>query len=533
MAENEAPFELVRKSMLAIYAAPSVREHFVDLARHLNTWDELGYEEKESQGIKIFEDLQSLTSFLENKGLSSYADEIFRLILHTFPEKYFPSLPWLKDSQNVDLRLLEDAGFVLQSRNYPDHVQEAFRLFEEQFKQVLNKLPVFSHEVEMNLFKEEGSGMAGEMFRRFAKISEKLHETSLKDIPWTLINQLAMKLNNSLNAFNAAYLLLKGLDEITLARPSRGLRNNMYRNEKFFLRNFYWKNIDQAQANKDYTNLVFFIDKFIPLADTGYERSNLLMIREKALKNINEIPKGLVTKIFIVFGILIVVSILLSEPAPKQRLNLQRSREKILSAKKGMQSPTEKRDEEKEPKVYYVTSRTGLIEKKPPVRPHNRDLDLYEIRHAVFQKMRLDYLAEQNLSPEEREKYQVLLEDYNSRCEFYKYKSEDREKVHWDGKINAPRIIQDAQDILASWRPENKQEEIARLVENELLSLNNPIHVQHIVGRLQLYGYYHGQVLPESWNDEASRALLDFKVSNLGVVDSKWDRKTQKALFGK
>jgi MoaA/NifB/PqqE/SkfB family radical SAM enzyme len=228
-----------------------------------------------------------------------------------------------------------------------------------------------------------------------------------------------------------------------------------------------------------------------------------------------------------------VVSILLSEPAPKQRLNLQRSREKILSAKKGMQSPTEKRDEEKEPKVYYVTSRTGLIEKKPPVRPHNRDLDLYEIRHAVFQKMRLDYLAEQNLSPEEREKYQVLLEDYNSRCEFYKYKSEDREKVHWDGKINAPRIIQDAQDILASWRPENKQEEIARLVENELLSLNNPIHVQHIVGRLQLYGYYHGQVLPESWNDEASRALLDFKVSNLGVVDSKWDRKTQNALFGK
>lgn len=534
MAEKETSFDLLRKSILAMYSAPTERPNLINITRHLTDWDEQEFDGKEFEGQKTFEELQSLSAFLENKGLSAQSDEIFRLILHTFPEKYFPSLPWLKDSKDIDLQVMDDAKFVLESRNYPDYVQESFRLFDEHFRKVNRTLPSFVQEVEMNMFKERGSGDAGELFRRFADVADKLHSTSLKDISWTLMNQLAMKLNNKMNAFNAAYMFLKGLDEVKIARPSQGLRDDMRRNESFFLRNFYWKNIDEATAKNDFANLVFYIDKFLPMVETGYERSNLLMLRDNALRQINEIPKGCVTFIMAAFVLLIVVSIILSEPDKGKRRNLDKSRKQILVPKKENDTNIESTYGTRElSEALEVKSRTGLRERKPPVRPHYRKLNLFEIRHVIFQKMRLDYLSEQKLNDEEQHQLDLLLKDYADRCEFYKYDSGDREKVHWDAKIYSPRIIQDAQDHLAGWRLKKYPADFVDAQDNQLLSTNNPVHVKIILERLQIYGYYKEPTIPSSWDESAKRALLDFKVSNMGVVNSDWDSEAQKYLFGK
>ncbi|GAB4271352.1 MAG: hypothetical protein Kow0029_08930 [Candidatus Rifleibacteriota bacterium] len=535
MPEAEKIYESVRKAILAVYAKPTDRPGLINLARHVQEWDELDFVEKESEGHKIFEELQSLSAFLENKGLSAQSDEVFRLILHTFPEKYFPSLPWLKDSKDVDLSLLDDARFVLESRNYPDYVQESFRLFDEQFRKANRSLPVFVKELELNLFNEKGSGITGELFRRFADVADKLYSSTLKDVPWTLMNQLAMKLNNSMNAFNAAYILLKGLDEVRVARPSPALRDSMRKNEDFFLRNYYWKCIDDATAKEDYSNVVFYIDKFLPMIETGYERSNLLMLRENALKKINEIPKGCITYTILAFTVLIVISILASEPEIKKNLNLDRTREEILTPKKDRDDGIKvesKIDDQQLEEALEVKSRTGLREKKPPVRPHNRKLNLYEIRHVIFQKMRLDYLAGQKLDDDERKQLEILLEDYKSRCEFYQYDNDVREKVHWDAKIHAPRIIQDAQDILNSWKKKHEQPDVQEIVSKQLLNLSNPQHVRLIIQRLKMYGYYKEKDIPKTWTESARRALLDFKVSNLGIVNSEWNMETQNALFG-
>lgn len=537
MIDNEKSYESIKKSLLAIYSSPTDRASLINLTRQLNDWDDLKFPGKEFQGQKLFEDLQSLSAFLENRGLSAQSDEIFRLILYIFPEKYFPTLPWLKESQDIDFRLLEEALFVVKSKNYPDYVQESVRLFDEQFRKINRKLFAFAKEVENLQFKENGSGEAGELFRRFADVAEKLYDSVLKDMPWTIINQMAMKVNNGLCCFQAAYLMLRALNTVKTARPSPGLVDLMMRNEGFFLRNHYWKSIDDALAKHDYAGLVENIDRFLPMADSGYERSNLLLMRERALRNISAIPRNMVTYILVGIVLVVIVTIILYEPTPRTSLNLDRSREALITtSKKSAQtesdlsanSPTAEELE----RALLVTSRTGLLEKKPPVRPHNRKLTLPEIRHAVFQKIRLDYLKEQNLAEQEKFQLQILLDDYAARCEFYEYDNDDREKVHWDAKIYAPRIIQDAMDILAQWRAANAPPDINKLVSQQLLSLTNPEHVQIIVGRLKQYGYFHEKEIPMVWNEQARRALLDFKVSNLAVVDSVWDRQTQKALFG-
>lgn len=539
MIDNEKQFEAIKKSILAIYTSPTDRSTQINLSRQLNDWDDLTFVGKEFQGQKLFEDLQSLIAFLENRGLSAQADEVFRLILYVFPEKYFPTLPWLKESQEIDFRLLEEGLFVVKSKNYPDYIQESLRLFDEQFRKVNRKLSAFALEVDNFQFKDNGSGEAGELFRRFADVVEKLNDTVLKDMPWTLINQLAMKINNGLSFFQAAYLMLRALSTIKTSRPSPGLIDLMMRNEKFFLRNHYWKCIDDAMAEKNYENLVESIDRFLPMADSGYERSNLLLMRDRALKNISAVPRHLLT--FVIATILIVatITIVIYEPSPRTSLNLDQSREKLIAGSKksaaeksGDSSGDVVSDADLE-KALLVKSRTGLPEKKPPARPHNRKLTLPEIRHAVFQKLRIEYLQEQSLDSREKSLLQILMDDYNGRCEFYEYNNEDREKVHWDAKIHAPVIIQDAQDILAEWRKANAPIDVEQLVSEQLLSLHNPEHVRLIVERLQKYGYFKEKEIPVNWSESARRALFDFKVSNMAVVDSVWDRTTQKTLFGK
>lgn len=539
MIDSEKQQELIRKSILAIYSTPTDRSTLINLSRQLNDWDDLNFPGKEFQAQKLFEDLQSLSAFLENRGLSAQADEVFRIILYIFPEKYFPSLPWLKESQEVDLRLLEEAQFVVKSKNYPDYTQESLRLFDEQFRKINRKLVAFAKEVEELQFKENGSGEAGEFFRRFADVAEKLHDTVLKDMPWTLINQLAMKMNNGLSCFQAAYLMLRALNTVKTARPSPGLIDLMLRNENFFLRNQCWKCIDDAMAEKDYSKLVESIDRFLPMADSGYERSNLLLMRDRALRNISEVPRNLVTYMLVFIVVVVIFTIIIYEPSPRSSLNLDRSREQLIATSK-KSAATDPRNSETSDKVtdeeleraLIVKSRTGLREKKPPVRPHNRKLTLPEIRHAVFQKIRLDYLLDQSLDKDEQKLLQSLIEDYNARCEFYEYNNQDREKAHWDEKINRPLIIQDAQDILAKWRSTNAPVDVSALVAKELLNLQNPEHVKILLERLRAFGYFKEKEIPMVWNDQARRALLDFKVSNMAIVDSNWDWQTQKALFG-
>ncbi len=538
MIDSEKQFEQIKKTILAVYSLPAERSIFIKLSQLLNEWDELNFPAKEFQGQKLFEDLQSLQAFLENRGLTSQAEEILRLILFVFPEKYFPTIPWAKDSQEVDYRLLEEADAVAKSKNYPDFVQESVRLFNEQFLKIDRKLAAFALEVENFQFKENGSGEAGELFRRFADVADRLYSTDLKDMPWTIMNQLALKTNNSISHFFAAYLIIRGMKTIRTARPSSGLYELMQRNEAFFMRNHYWKSIDDDLSRKDFSSLVQNIDKFLPMVDSGYERSNLISLRNHALQNINEIPRNFMAYSIVSLVIAALVAIVLYEPAQRSSLNLDRSREELLnSGKKAAEVekiPESVADNLQKTfdRALEVSSRTGLPERMPPLRPHNRKLDISEIRHVVFQKMRIDYLREQLLNPQEKDLLDEMNKDYLARCEFYEYNSSDREKVHWDAKIHAPRITQDAQDILARWRRENAPVEVEKLTASQLLSLNNPEHLKILIGRLKLYGYYREKELPDSWNESAKRALLDFKVSNLAVVDSVWDMPTQKVLFG-
>lgn len=522
-------FQVVKRIILDVYRHPADLTLYSSLKAEIKTWDDECYDEHEQeiQGQRIFEDLQSLAAYLEKRELTKYSEFISEILLFNFPDKFFPKLPRLEKAAPIDMELLQKAHIQLRNEGVPEETLDSLQDFEDFFRQIVADLGNFTEEFDARTLYTGQNGNAAELHRLFVDLAERLMGTESQDVPWRLMNRLAEQMNNRYNNFLAAFTLLKAIDDVKIARPSTTARNEIMRNYEFFLRNYYRQRIDEAIVANDYEKKLKYIDRFLPMADMGYEKTKLMQVREEAMARVSHSS----TNIFFVAiasCVLGVIFLLAFTPSTE---------EWVKSVLGDRHVPGETKEAEAErlllQKKLEVISRTGLAEKKPPFIPHQRKLDLEEIRHVLFQRRRLDYLHEQKLTQSERRELQRLQDDWTRRCEFYEYDPEEREKVHWDLQIHLPRIIQDAQDILSGWRgEENFQIEVQTILESGgLLSLTNPRHIGLILGRLRQFGFYRSAELPVTWTDQARRALREFKSSNLGVMDDQWDTETQQALF--
>lgn len=549
MQEQKRLQELIKESIQSVYAAPTDGAALSALKKHIEDWDVKEYPGKEEAGGTIAENLQSLINFLEKKGLKPQSDEVFRIMLYTFPESHFSAAPVQAKAPHIDIASLKTANLGLEDDEDITEARTAIDLFEKHYRLVVQNLEHFSREVEMKLFRELGTGDAGELYRRFKRVAEALDKSSVKDAPWGLMNQLALQLNNSQSAFNEAYVLLHEVSEIKTATPSEALAPELEKNKIFFLRNYYWKRIDDAVAKGDNSSVVFYIDKLMPMAQGGHEKSNLLMLRANAVKRNDEPVKGCVS-IFAGVVILMLVLSLLFSSGPAQK-----GKEKTPSRWQAFwQNVAPKTESElalsfgSGQNKIRVINKAGLDEIKPPDQPTDRKLNLAEVRHIIFQKARLEHLKQQELTPEEEEMIQKLWEEWRKRGEFYKYDAEDRERAEIEAQRNMQALLEDAEEIkkeLASSAQdlvedgkegeEDGTEEPAPQFEQHklLLNLENPVHVKRIIAKLAHYGYFKGDINDGTWNSRARKALIDFKVARMSLLDDKWDIKTQEALLGR
>jgi hypothetical protein len=535
MGSSILQLEQVRKSIQEVYQLPERAESYLELQKAILAWEKACGGKEDDEGRRIFDGLQSLHAFLNNKGLSTEALQIFYLQITVFPELYFPKLPKGRSQQKLDLELFAGMRQALAGKATPEKVRKALTEFEESFRRVNLNLPLLASEIASGEFHRDGKGRAGEFFRSFAEIVTLLQETPARDTPWELMNQLAMKINNQVSGFNQSYLFLKALETIKTARPAGWVRNEIARNQEFFQRNFCWKNIDDAVVARDDKRQIHWIDRALACINDEFERKYLLSKRERAVKRIGKPVQPYIMAGIAVAFVIFVIVLIKTEPETRKSLNLDFARKDLMKAL-GRGIKDEKNETQSEDPVSVVPvrrffSRSGLDEYYPPLKPHTRQLTLPEIRHAVFQRQRLDFLKAQNLDKIERERLEQLEREWKARCDFYDYRSEDREAVFWDLKIHGPNLALDAQDILNSWRS-GEEQQIRRTIESNVdLDINNSLHLRIILERLRSLGCLTASETPKVWDENCRRALIEFKATHLSVPDSVWDRKTQDALF--
>lgn len=530
--------DLIQASIKSAIASPTDKAILAVLKKQVEDWDERDYPEKDAESEQIIGELQSLISYLEKQGCKEQSDAVFRILVHNFPESQFAAVAVASKIAHVHIDSLETADFGMDSEKDTNGARLALNSFEKHYRLVLQNLEQLANEVEMKLFREQGSGSAGELYRVFVRAAEATDNTKVKDAPWTLMNQLAMQMNNALSAFQPAYIILKEILQLKAAYPSPTLAVELQKNVILFHRNYYWKRIDDAVARFDNARAVYYIDKLMPLAQGEHEKSNLAMLRSKALKRNDEPIKGCLIMLAGVLGAMMVLNFLFADGGGKgKEKNTPPSRWQAFWQSFYPDDKTVHTVPFNSSQIR-VLNKAGLEEVKPPDQPTERKLTLAEIRHVVFQKARLEHLSQQELTPEEMEVIQKLWEEWRRRGEFYKYDSEDRERAEIEAQRNMTSLLEDAEvikkEISGAGDEQSEEEAEEKFKEHKiLLSLESPTNVNRILRRLAQYGYYKEAMFNGTWTSDGEKALAAFKTALMGQHNSKWNIETQEALLGK
>ena len=526
-------------AIMAAYATSTEMNNYSMLSENLSGWDEETYPEKNTDEVRIAEELYKLMAFLEKKGLKRQSDEVFRIMLLTFPERHFAQSPVQANVEGIDFELFKSWQSDSMSR------------FEDCFRMALADSERFAHDIEMRQFREGCVGLAADLFTAFAAVAKEKARTEHRDIPWRLLHQLAWHLNNIARAYNQAYGILKTILSLKTVSPSPPLAIELGNSMGFFKRNHYWSRIDRAAVTGDQATMIMYIDRLMPIITAAHEKSDLIMLRAKAVKTTRGMPCGC---LWLAAALLLVLA------GSYYILNQfdfnDRDRKTSLQpadTDPGMQTLTAS---ELASITIKVLNRAGLDEAKPPLRPHGRKLKLSELRYVIFQKHRLEHLNGIELSPQEEEALRLLWEEWRRRGENADFAEEDRKKVEAEVELYSATIKGDAEDQLErvvknlaedSWKkePENgtSTERPLKELDNEiqpvrqasptemLLNLRDAEDIKKILLRLEQIGYYNGPTDLVRWNRVARSALARFKAAKMLRTDDQWDLETQQALF--
>lgn len=529
-------------AIMASYSASTEDQNYAMLSENLALWDDEEYIEKGNDETRIAEELHKLITYLDKKGLKRQSDEIFRIMLLTFPERHFAQSPTQAHVEGIDFALFKPGSENMQK-------------FEDCYRMALADLQRFSHDIEMRLFREGCIGLAGELFTTFSVVAIESADSEHHAIPWKLMHQLAWHLNKAVKDYNQAYGILRSILSLKTAAPPGELVAELENSMFFFKRNHYWQRIDEAIMTGDNTTLVMYIDRLMPMVTASHEKSDLIVLRSKAVKEKMGLPWGCLLTILASIAAILTANYLFdiftTDPtkqakiAPLNTSTLQTPESGATRSLNSTQEPASM--------SLQVLNRAGLDETKPPLQPIGRKLSLSEIRYVIFQKHRLEHLEEVELSPQEEEMLHKLWQEWQSRGNNAEFDREEQQKVELEAELYSDQIKDDAEDLLEliaksleadDWKKEdNKDNSFDKNDEKpdsniamsekitELLNLRTPADIRKVLLQLEKTGYYNGPTDLIHWNKVARAALARFKAAKMLRTDNKWDLETQQALF--
>ncbi|KAF1081411.1 MAG: hypothetical protein GQF41_2217 [Candidatus Rifleibacterium amylolyticum] len=527
----------VDAAIMAAYAASTDDRSYAMLAESLTSWDEEVYPDKGKDEARLAEELYKLMTFLEKKGLKRQSDQVFRAMLLTFPEQHFAQSPSQIKVEGIDLSLFKKID------------SESMKRFEDCYRMALADLQKLAHEIDMRQFREECVGLAGSLFAAFVAVAAGAAESEHRDVPWLLMHQLAWQLNNVDKSYNEAYGILRSLLSLKSPAPGEQLAVELDNSMRFFKRNHYWNRIDKASMTGDTATMAMYIDRLMPMVTAGHEKSNLVMLRAKAVKKDKELPWGC---------LLLLTAIILGAFAIDrlaEAFKLQGVEQPVTTTTTTLlpSDPTgtipQKSGDELASISLQVFNRAGLDESKPPPQPLGRKLTLNEVRYVIFQKQRLEHLEGIELSEAEKELLYRLWEEWHKRSDNAEFDQELKDQVASEAQLLSDSLAGDAIDQLDrlskilkpdDWKKNNETtsedddsdgERTHHQRSEGLLNLQDPDDIRKTLEQLEKKGYYNGPLDLMTWNSVARSALARFKAAKMLRTDTRWDIETQQALF--
>ena len=97
-----------------------------------------------------------------------------------------------------------------------------------------------------------------------------------------------------------------------------------------------------------------------------------------------------------------------------------------------------------------ATAPAAAVETRPPVG-QGLTLNRSQIRHCVFQGQRLETIRTLANTNSQIDRFNGLIDDFNTRCSSYRYRSGDLSSIQREAREKATELRADARRIVLSW----------------------------------------------------------------------------------
>lgn len=481
-----------------------------------------GYEEPRSK--EVYEIVRDFCLRLANEnGQYEEAVAISRALLETFPE-----LPAVAKQLSKDVDALES---LVEEAKSIELMKPLVRAVEATRTETLTfdddvLVTSFSEDVAASGFGPKSHGHAKSLYDAFAHVAAKTAGTELADMPWMLVRELAIYLNNKHDSPEGAVAILERLISHKGTTPSKAVIERLEDDRRTLRRNLKW---EELKRSGNFQERIALVTDLLDGADAD-ERAALLQIKTSLEQQRVEEREATVTeRVFwgmglaaFAVGVVFLVYVANKEPSHAPRSSptteftpsTSRTSTSTPSSPAPVVSPKQYTTAEQK-KRYGVTPSSQFEEQIPPPGT-DRVLNRSEVRYCIFQRERLDILrglVSSNANAE-IDRYNRLVGDFNSRCISYHYREGILQAVQAEVSGMRQQLRQDAQ----------------RLLLIDVSTVSGAVFVQ---SRLKELGYYAGQV-DGIWGTASRTALRNFKLQQSGLrYDDRWDLATQRALMGR
>lgn len=395
-----------------------------DISDLLVGWDEINqpvqiYEQyqghEEARSKRIYEKLRVLCLELANdRGRYSEAKQLSEALLRTFPE-----LESVAEVLKGDVAQLETLD---EQQKQQKQVEPLIAACEAAKKQ----LPKVKKALTTTGFSERSKGPVGDILIAFRKASLAIGDNS---ILFLIVRDLALHINNDRHDPETAFKLVDGLLSYGGEKPTKEIREKLEEERSVLHRN--WKMGELENNVGNVKAMLRTVEDLLQYA-SGSERTELLQLKNKiGRKQLGKrIKWGVYASIAAVVGFIMI----------SEELNRPTSRATYQPSTSRVTPPTQ----------TPSTTTAGTQETIPPVG-QGLVLNRSQIRYCVFQGERLNFIRPLTSTNYQIDRFNRLINDYNSRCSNYRYNAGVLPAVQREAVGRTSELKADARRIFSSW----------------------------------------------------------------------------------
>lgn len=360
-----------------------------------------GHEEGRSK--RIYEKLRSLCLDLaNNRNEFTEARRLSEALLRTFPEL-----------ESVAEVLKGDVA-ALENLDEQKKLHEEYKPLIDACEAAKTKLPTPVSTV-LKVFKDTVSKGGDD------------------PIAFNIVRDLALHINNDCNDPQTAFKLVDGALTFAGARPPQELRKTLEEERAVLHRN--WKMNELEKNSGNLTAMSQTVEDLLKYA-RGSERAELQKLKTKLdRKRLGKKVKwGVYASIAAVIGFFVIAD---EMDRPTNRSTYQPSAPRVATP-----TPT--------PTPTPAPATSAAVEARPPVG-QGLTLNRSQIRYCVFQGQRLETIRTLTTTNYQIDRFNGLIDDFNSRCSNYRYRSGVLSSIQREARENAADLRADARRIVSSW----------------------------------------------------------------------------------